>query len=58
MFIKLSKSKEIININFIIKVYKQNNKYFIELNTCDDYEDNRLEVTPKEMKRILSNRTI
>lgn len=58
MFIKLSKSKEIININFIIKVYKQNNKYFIELNTCDDYEDNRFEVTPKEMKRILNNRTI
>lgn len=58
MFIKLSKSKEIININFIIKVYKQNNKYFIELNTCDDYEDNRLEVTPEEMKIILNNRTI
>lgn len=58
MFIKLSKSKEIININFIIKVYKQNNKYFIELNTYDDYEDNRLEVTPEEIKRILSNRTI
>lgn len=58
MFIKLSKSKEIININFIIKVYKQNNKYFVELNTCDDYEDNRFEVTPEEMKRILNNRTI
>lgn len=58
MFIKLSKSKEIININFIIRVYKQNDKYFIELNTYDDYEDNRLEVTPKEMKRILINRTI